>query len=47
MAPNIVLHNTITKNTRMTKNQENSANSFRENYLSNHLAKFLQKRINL
>ena len=42
MAPNIVLHNTITKNTRMMKNQENSAN-----YLSNHLAKFLQKRFNL
>ena len=31
------------KKTRMTKNQENSAHSFGENYRTNRLAKILQK----
>ena len=39
------LHNKLIINTRSTKNQENSAHHFVENYLTNHLAKFLRDRI--
>ena len=41
----IVLHNEIIHKTRSTKNQENSAHCFGDNYLTNHLVKFLQDRI--
>ena len=37
--------NKITNKTWQTKNQENSAYDFGENYLTNHLVKFLQDRI--
>ena len=37
----IVLHN----KTRSTKNQENFAHLFGDNYLTNHLVKFLQDKI--
>ena len=38
----MVLHNKIINKTRSTKNQENSAHRFVDNYLTNHLAIFLQ-----
>ena len=41
----MVLHNKIIKNIRSTKNQENLAHSFVDNYLTNHLLKFLQDRV--
>ena len=41
----IVLHNKIINKTRSTKNQENSMHRFGDNYLTNHLVKFLQVRI--
>ena len=43
----IVLHNKIINNTQSTKNQENSAQRFGDNYLTNHLVKFLLDRIKL
>ena len=39
------LHDCTFNKTRLTKNQENSAHRFVDNYLTNHLAKFLQDRI--
>ena len=41
----MVLHDKTINKTWLTKNQENSANSFVDNYLTNHLAKLLQDRI--
>ena len=41
----MALHNKIINKTRLTKNQENSAHRCVDNYLTNHLAKFLQDRI--
>ena len=41
----MALHNRIINNTRLTKNQENSALPFIDIYLTNHLAKFLQHGI--
>ena len=41
----IVLHHKIISKTWSTKNQENSAHCFGDNYLTNHLVKFLQDRI--
>ena len=41
----MILHNKIINKTRSTKNQENSAHRFVDNYRTNHLAKFLQDRI--
>ena len=41
----MVLQNKIINKTWSTKNQENSAHCFEDNYLTNHLAKFLQDRI--
>ena len=41
----MVLHNKISNKTRLTQNQENSAHRFVDNYLTNHLVKFLQDRI--
>ena len=41
----IVLHNKIINKTRSTKNQENFAHRFVDNYLTDHYAKFLQDRI--
>ena len=38
----MVLHNKIINKTRLTKNQENSAHRFEDNYLRYHLEKFLQ-----
>ena len=43
--PKIVLHNKITNKIWYIKNQENSAHGFGDNYLTNHLVKFLQDRI--
>ena len=40
--PKITFHN----RTRSTKNHEHSAHRFEENYLTNHLVKFLQDRLN-
>ena len=40
-----VLHHKIINKTRSTKSQENSAHRFEDNYLTNHLVKFLQDRI--
>ena len=37
----IVLHNILNNRTRTTNNQENSAHSFGENYLTDHLVNFL------
>ena len=37
----LVLHNKIMNKTRSTKNQENSAHGSGDNYLTNHLVKFL------
>ena len=44
-SPKIVLYNKIVNETWSTKNQKNSAHCFADNYLSNHLVKFLQDRI--
>ena len=41
----MVLQNKIINKTWSTKNQENSAHRFEDNYLTNYLAKFLQDRI--
>ena len=41
----MVLHNKIINKTRSRKNQENYTYRFVDNYLTNHLAKFLQDRI--
>ena len=41
----MVLHDKTINKTWLTKNQENSANCFVDNYLTNHLAKLLQDRI--
>ena len=41
----IVLLNKIINKTRFTKKQENSAHRFGENYLTDHLVKFLQNKI--
>ena len=41
----MVLHNKIINKTRLTKNQENFAHHIGDNYLTNHLIKFLQDRI--
>ena len=41
----IALHNKIISKTQSTKNQENSAHRFGDNYLTNNQAKFLQDRI--
>ena len=41
----IVLNNKIINKTRSTKNQENSTHGFGDNYLTNHLVKFLQDKI--
>ena len=43
--PNNCSHNKIINKIRSTKNQENSACHFGDNYLTNHLVKFLQVRI--
>ena len=43
--PKITLHNEMTNKTLTRKDQENSAHCFGDNYLANHLAKFLQYRI--
>ena len=40
-----VLHYKIINKTRSTKNQENSTQCFGDNYLANHLVKFMQYRI--
>ena len=41
----MVLHNKIINKTRLTKNQENSAQSFVDNYLTNHLVKFVKAHL--
>ena len=41
----IAVHNKIINKTQSTKNQENSAQRFGDNYLTNHLLRFLQDRI--
>ena len=41
----MVLHNKVINKTRSTKNQENSAHCFVDNYLTNHLPKFLPDKI--
>ena len=41
----IVFQNKIINATRLTKSQENSAHRIGDNYLMNHLVKFLQDRI--
>ena len=41
----IVLQNKIINKTRSTKKQENSAHRIGDNYLTNHLVKFLQDSI--
>ena len=41
----IALHDKIINETRLTKNQENSAHHSGDNYLTNHLVKFLHDRI--
>ena len=43
---NIVLLHKVINKPRLTKKQENSAHRFRGNYLTNHLVKFLQYRLN-
>ena len=40
----VLLHKIINK-IRLTEKQENSAHSLEDNYLTNHLVKFLQDRI--
>ena len=40
----VLLHEIINK-IRLTEKQENSAHSLEDNYLTNHLVKFLQDRI--
>ena len=41
----VFLHNKIINKVEKTKNQENSAQLFEENYLTDHFAKLLQDRI--
>ena len=41
----MVLHNKIINKTRLTKNQENSAQRFVDNYLTNHLVKFVKAHL--
>ena len=41
----MLLHNKVINEIRSIKNQENSAHRFVDNYLANHLAKFLQEKI--
>ena len=41
----MVLHDKVINKTGSTKNQENSAQGFVDNYLTNHLTKFLHDRI--
>ena len=41
----MALHNRIISKTRSTKYQEKSAHHFVDNYVTNHLAKFLRDRI--
>ena len=41
----MVLDKKIINKSRSTKNQENSTQSFGDNYLTNHLVKFLQDMI--
>ena len=41
----IVLLHKIINETRLTKKQENSAQRFGDNYVTDHLVKFLQDRI--
>ena len=41
----MVLHNKVINKTRLTKNQENCAHRFVDNYLTIYLAKSLQGRI--
>ena len=43
--PKIALHNKIINKTWQIKNEENSAHGFGDNYLTNHLIKFLKDRI--
>ena len=43
--PNIVLHNKIIDKTRSTKNKENSAHCFGDNYFTNYFVEFLQDKI--
>ena len=43
--PKMVLHNKFLIKLDQLKNQENSAHRFGENYLTDHLVKFLQDRI--
>ena len=42
----IVFHNKIINKTRSTKNQENSAHRFGDNYRANHLVKFWKIGLN-
>ena len=44
-SPEMALHNKIINKIWLTKNQENSAHGFVDNYLTNHLANFLKDRI--
>ena len=41
----MALHNKVIDKTRSSKNKENSADRFVDNYLTSHLTKFLQDRI--
>ena len=41
----MVFHNKIINKTWLSKNQENSAHRFVDNYLTNHFTKFLQDKI--
>ena len=41
----IVIHHKIINKTRSTKNQENFAHRFGDNYLTNDIVKILQDRI--
>ena len=45
MFQKMVLHNKVINKTRSTKNQENSAHRFVDNYLTYHLPKFLPDKI--
>ena len=40
-----LLHHKIVNKNRSTKNQENSAHRFGDNYLTNHVVKFMQGSI--
>ena len=41
----VVLHDKINNKTQLTKSQENSVHHFGDNYLTNHLVRFLPDRI--